>query len=130
MNTARRNLTPPALLLGAAGEFVAQGVLEGLLRAGEATRHGALLVLKDGRRFLLEDALRVLGRRTSETDPYGLIGRVLTLRDMLRRGAIVAADGARVGAAIYDIQLGATLTPLGEALGVGPDESGPMPKLP
>jgi len=134
MNTARRHLTPTnQLAFGAGGEtFVAAAVLDGIVRAGEAVRRGPLLTLKDGRRFLLEDALRVLGRRTSETDPYGLIGRVLPLRDLLKRGALLAADGVRMGVAVYDAEQGAILVPLTDAVagppgGAPADESGQVP---
>jgi hypothetical protein len=67
---------------------------------------GALLTTPDGRRFLLRDALRILGRRNGDTDPYGLTGRVEAIRDFIRRGATISADALRLGPAVYDIEYG------------------------
>ncbi len=74
--------------------------------AGAVARAGGLLVTSDGRRFLLRDAVRVLGRRNGDTDPYGFTGRVEAIRDLIRRGANVSADALRLGPAVYDIEYG------------------------
>lgn len=102
--------------------FVSDAQLEAWTRAGDAVRVGASLASADGRRWVLTDALRVLGRRNGETDPYGLTGRVLGLRQVLLQGGALFADALRLGAAIYDVEYGAHAV---EALGA--DESGVNP---
>ncbi len=67
-------------------------------------------------------AARVLGRRNGETDPYGLTGRVLALRQVLRQGGALFSDALRFGAAIYDVEYGAHA-----AETCGADESGVNP---
>jgi hypothetical protein len=86
--------------------FISEPVIDGWVRAGAATRTNSVLTVRDGRRFLLRDAVRVIGRRNSDTDPYGLTGRVETIRDFIRRGAYVSADALRLGPAVYDIEYG------------------------
>jgi hypothetical protein len=100
----------PAVRIGE-DAFVSEAVLEGWLRSGEARRTGALLVTRDGRRFVLRDALRVVGRRNGDTDPYGLTGNAEPLRDLIRQGAIVSSDGIRLGAAVYDVEFGVLAVP-------------------
>ncbi|MFO0555089.1 MAG: hypothetical protein U0271_42320 [Polyangiaceae bacterium] len=95
--------------------FVPDTTLADWLRLGSATRAGSILTLSDGREFALTDALRVLGRRNGDSDPYGLTGRVLTLRSVLRRGGLISPDGIRLGAAIYDVAYGVLAEPLGAA---------------
>jgi len=92
--------------------FVPDSTLEEWVRVGSAERTGAVLTLTDGRRFALVDAVRMLGRRNGDSDPYGFTGRILTLRALLRRGALLSPDGARLGAAIYDVQFGSIAEPL------------------
>jgi hypothetical protein len=105
--------------------FVAEPTLDEWIRAGEAVRAGALLNVRDGRRFLLRDAVRVLGRRNGDTDPYGLTGRVESLRDFLRQGALLTNEGIRLGPAVYDIEYGVVAKPFVAS----PDESGALPKI-
>lgn len=92
--------------------FVSDATLEDWGRTGVGTRIGAMLTLSDGRRFALTDGLRILGRRNGDSDPYGLTGRVLTLRSILRRGGLLSPDGVRLGAAIYDVAFGVLAEPL------------------
>jgi hypothetical protein len=86
--------------------FVAEAMLDGWVRTGAATRIGSLLTLSDGRRYALRDALRVIGRRNGDTDPYGLTGRTEPIREFLRRGATVSTDALRLGPAVYDVEYG------------------------
>jgi hypothetical protein len=102
--------------------FVSDALLDAWLRSGDAVRAGAAMTLGDGRRYVLVDALRVLGRRNGETDPYGLTGSVLLLRHVLRQGGALFVDALRLGPAIYDVDYGVVATPLG-----GADESGALP---
>ena len=104
--------------------FVSDATLDGWLRAGHAVRAGAILSVRDGRRWLVQDALRVLGRRNGETDPYGLTGKVDSIRQLVRQGALVGGDGIRLGPAIYDVEYGVIAFPFGS-----PDESGANPKI-
>jgi hypothetical protein len=86
--------------------FLSEGTVDGWVRGGLATRNGALLITADGRRFLLRDAIRVLGRRNGDTDPYGFTGRVEPIRDFIRKGACITLDTLRLGPAVYDIEYG------------------------
>jgi len=91
--------------------FVAEITLDGWVRGGAATRVGATLSLCDGRRYVLRDAVRVIGRRNGDTDPYGFTGRVEALRDVVRRGATLSADALRLGPAVYDVEYGFIAAP-------------------
>lgn len=91
--------------------FISDAQLDAWGRSGDALRVDASLRLSDGRRFVLSEALRVLGRRNGETDPYGLVGRVLLLRPVLRQGGALFADALRIGAAIYDVEYGVQASP-------------------
>lgn len=86
--------------------FVGDSVLDEWKRSGTAAVSGTIMTLSDGRRFTLTDGLRILGRRNGDSDPYGLTGRILTLRSILRRGGLLSPDGVRLGAAIYDVGFG------------------------
>jgi hypothetical protein len=86
--------------------FISEPVIDGWVRAGAATRTNSVLTVRDGRRFLLRDAIRVLGRRNGDTDPYGFTGKVEPIREFIRRGASVSADGLRLGPAVYDVEYG------------------------
>ncbi len=100
----------PGSLLG--DGFVSDSTLEEWVRTGAGRRDGAFLTLSDGRRFALTDALRILGRRNGDSDPYGFTGRILALRSLIRRGALLSADGVRLGPVIYDIEFGSIAEPL------------------
>jgi hypothetical protein len=91
--------------------FVSDATLDGWTRGGAAVRAGSQLTTHDGRRFSLRDAVRVLGRRNGDTDPYGLTGKVEAIRDFIRRGANISADALRLGPAVYDIEYGVIATP-------------------
>jgi hypothetical protein len=104
--------------------FVADAVVDSWVRSGDAVRAGGLLSLRDGRRYLVRDAVRVLGRRNGETDPYGFTGRVESIRELLRQGAVAFADGIRLGPAVYDVEYGVVAIPF-----ASPDESGANPAI-
>ncbi len=115
----------PGSLLG--DGFVADALLEDWVRTGAARKEGAVLVLSDGRRFALTDGLRILGRRNGDSDPYGFTGRILALRSLLKRGALISADGVRLGPVIYDVELGSITEPLTSAAAM--TEPPPSPRL-
>jgi hypothetical protein len=96
---------PPSLRIGDDG-FLSEATVDGWVRSGAASRAGSLLTSADGRRFVLRDALRVIGRRNGDTDPYGLTGRVEAIRDFVRRGASVSPDALKLGPAVYDVEYG------------------------
>jgi hypothetical protein len=89
-----------------ADAFVTERAVERWVRAGAATRRGALLTTTDGRRYVLAEGLRIIGRRSGENDPFGLTGRVDTLRGFLRRGAVLSASALRLARAVYDVEHG------------------------
>jgi hypothetical protein len=109
---------PASVRFGAGGSFLADMVVESWVRSGEATRAGALLILRDGRCLALQDAMRVLGRRNGDTDPYGFTGRVEPIREFVRKGAVISGAAMRLGPAVYDIEFGVI------ALVVSASESG------
>lgn len=106
----RESATLPAVRIAPDG-FVPDAIVDGWTRSGAATRAGALLTLSDGRRYVLRDAVRVIGRRNGDTDPYGFTGRVEALRELLRRGVTLAADAIRLGPAAYDVEYGVIAAP-------------------
>jgi hypothetical protein len=90
------------------GCFIAEATLAAWLRAGELRREGAILTTQDGRRFVLQEAVRVLGRNNGASDPYGFTGQVDSIRELVRKGATIAGDTLRLGPATYDVEYGAT----------------------
>jgi hypothetical protein len=100
--------------------FLSETVLDVWVRVGVVVRAGGSITTPDGGRYLLRDAIRILGRRDGDADPYGLTGRVECLRDLLRQGATISSDAVRFGPGVYDAELGflAVLLP-------SPDQSGP-----
>jgi hypothetical protein len=57
-------------------------------------------------RFILRDAVRVLGPVGMGPDVFGMTGRELPLSELLTMGATVNAHTVRIGAVQYDVQLG------------------------
>lgn len=107
--------------------FLPDATVEEWVRTGGATRDGAMLVLRDGRKFVLIDGLRILGRRNGDSDPYGFTGRILTLRALLKRGALLSPDGIRLGAAIYDVQFGSIAESVDDVARASARPSSPLP---
>lgn len=105
--SSRAPSTPGMAFLPTDG-FISDAVLQTWTRTGLATRAGSAVALRAGVDLVLTDALRVLGRRDGESDPYGLTGRVLTLRSLMDRGATLHTNGVRLGSSTYDIELGYT----------------------
>jgi hypothetical protein len=104
--------------------FVAEVVLDAWVRAGLVVRAGRSIVTREGQRWLLTDACRVLGPQNGDRDPYGLSGRVDALRELVRQGAVVFRESVRFGAVTYDIEFGYVAIPFASA-----DESGCTPAV-
>lgn len=96
----------PGLSLLPPDGFISDAILGTWLRTGVATRDGNAVAMRSGADLVLTDALRVLGRRDGESDPYGLTGRVLSLRSLIDRGATLHTNGIRIGQVAYDVELG------------------------
>ncbi len=116
---------PPLPQLGL-DEFVSNERLRAALERGDATRHGAILRARNGNMFVLTEAVRVLGRVSQETDPYGFIGVVDTIGGMLARGFVMSAERIALGRAVYDAEYGYIIEPVGNG---SADASGVNPKL-
>lgn len=71
-----------------------------------------LTVTATGERFVMRDAVRVLGPAGQGTDMYGLTGRVLAVAEVIALGATLSMDALRLGGARYDIQPGYLVQPL------------------
>lgn len=104
--------------------FASDAQLASWLRNGAAVRAGAVLTTREGRRFMLQDALRILGLQSGEMDPFGLTGRVDTIRQLLRQGALLSAERMRIGQHSYDVEYGVLALPFASA-----DESGANPRV-
>jgi hypothetical protein len=104
--------------------FVSETTLEAWLRAGAVVRGSGSIIARDGGRYLLREAVRILGRRNGDVDPYGLTGRVSPLRELIREGAVISSDSVRIGPGVYDAEFGFMALRLGSA-----DESGVNPAV-
>jgi hypothetical protein len=104
--------------------FISESKIQRWVRSGAATRAGTLLATSDGRRYLLRDAVRIIGRRNGDSDPYGLTGRVEALRDFVRQGATVSEGSLRIAHVVYDIEHGAMATPYEQATQVRMEQPG------
>lgn len=101
-------------------EFLSRDALDALAANGEIHLAGALARTRDGERYVLRDALRVLGKVSPETDPYGFIGHTDTLASFLRRGFVMSAERIALGRSVYDVEYGY----LAQRVGGDADRSG------
>ena len=116
---------PPLPQIGL-DEFISDEHLAEILARGEATRSGAILRTTTGAVFVLHEAIRVLGRVSQETDPYGFIGVVDTIGGMLKRGFVMSAERIALGRTVYDAEFGYIVQAIGNG---SADASGVNPKL-
>ena len=116
---------PPLPRLGL-DEFISVEQLAVLEEQGAAVRRGAIVNAPSGAMFVLHEAVRVLGRVSQETDPYGFIGVVDTVGGMLKRGFVMSAERIALGRAVYDVEYGYIVERVGSA---SPDASGVNPKV-
>lgn len=116
---------PPMPQLGL-DEFISDEQLELLIERGEAVRLGSVVRDRNGATFVLHEAVRVLGRVSQETDPYGFIGVIDTIGGMLKRGFVMSSERIALGRAVYDAEYGFIVDPIGNG---SADASGVNPKI-
>jgi hypothetical protein len=104
--------------------FVPELMLREWERSEGVVLSPGLMTCPDGKKYVLVEALRILGPQSAETDPYGLTGRVSTLRELLRQGGVLRDDAMRLGATVYDVEFGFVARRMGTA-----DESGAYQKI-
>ena len=92
--------------------FLPDDLLASLLDGGQATRSGALLHTRDGRTYVLEDGVRVIGCHGRDNDPYGFTGMVESVGTLVRRGFVVTAERIALNRIAYDVELGGIAQPL------------------
>lgn len=86
--------------------FVSAASIEERTRERSVAIDGAIMKLTDGTRYVLRDAVRVLGPSKGDADVLGLIGRTAPIAEFLAFGASVSSSHLRIGATEYDVELG------------------------
>ncbi len=104
--------------------FIPDELLGSLLEAGLASAAGCMLYTTDGRKYVLQQAARILGTTTGNTDPFGFTGLVESLGDLLKRGFVMSAERMALGRQIYDVEYGVLAHPIQQ-----PDDSGVNPRM-
>jgi hypothetical protein len=80
--------------------------VEARVRDRRALVDGAILtVVSTGARFVLRDAMRILGAERG-VDVFGMTGRIIAMSELLAMGAILSATALRIGTVKYDVQPG------------------------
>jgi hypothetical protein len=108
----------------AADEFISKADLRAWIDAGACTQSSWLLVTPDGQRYHLREAVRVLGRASGDTDPFGFVGMIDTVHGLIERGFAVSAEHVALGRRVYHVEHGWLAEPLASA-----DRSGINPSL-
>jgi hypothetical protein len=100
--------------------FLPDDLLTSLLESGHATRSDGVLHTSDGRTYVLEDGVRVIGCHDRANDPYGFTGMVESIGALVRRGFVVSSERIALNRIAYDVELGVIAHPLvlGEDTGV------------
>ncbi len=86
--------------------FVSEQRLADLLFRREARRIGPGLIACSGRGFALCEAVRVLACTDRGRDPYGLVGTVERLEELLSAGASLRGTEMSLGRVCYRIERG------------------------
>lgn len=93
--------------------FLAHSELEAWTRGRRAQiDDGVLVVAASDKRYVMRDAVRILGPHGNSNDLFGMTGRIVAIGELLSIGAAVSASTMRLGTAEYDLQFGYILTPL------------------
>ncbi len=116
---------PPLPQLGL-DEFVSDSELAKLIARGAVARAGSVLRSQNGAMYVIVEAVRVLGRAGQQTDPYGFVGVVDSLANMLKRGFVMSAERIALGRTVYDAEFGYLVQPVGNG---SADRSGVNPKI-
>ncbi len=118
------SLRPPQRPPVALDDFMASSDLDRLLDEGGTVRAGCILTTADGRAYALQEAVRVLGNISPESDPYGFTGLVETVGTLIKRGFVMSAERIALGRSVYDVEYGWLAQPVMTA-----DESGVNPTV-
>ncbi len=87
--------------------FLDQAALDQRVRDRSVVLDGSiLLVAGAAQRYVVRDAVRVLGPVGSGVDVFGLTGRIMPVSEVLVMGATLNAHTMRIGSVQYDAQLG------------------------
>ena len=111
--------------------FIPNELLRSLIDEGHVTCSAAMIHGSDGRRYVVQEAVRVLGRSNSESgsDPFGCTGMIATLAELLDRGFVLSTEHIRLGRSTYDIEHGVICHPLALLPAATADESGVNPAV-
>lgn len=104
--------------------FLPEYLLQRYLELGFVQRIGPRQIATPQQRYILQDAVRVLGPRSQESDPFGLTGHVSPTRALLERGFELSRRQLSWGRYRYDMEFGFLVHPIADA-----DSSGPRPRL-
>jgi hypothetical protein len=87
--------------------FISDQRLADLLFQRRVMRVGRGLVEAEGRRYVLENAVRVVGRQDRQmSDPYGLAGTVEPFDELVRAGAQFTGRHMHLGSVVYRVERG------------------------
>jgi len=83
-----------------------------------------VLHCRGGGRYVLQDAVRILGRSDppdpeTSSDPFGFTGMVEPLATLVRRGFVISTQRVALGRRVYDVEHGVICHPMASA-----DDSG------
>ena len=82
-----------------------------LERTGAVAVEGALL-RRDDHAWAIQDAVRVLGVVSHDTDPFGLIGSIVPLRRLIESGFALSAGQMALGRIRYALEHGVVCQPI------------------
>jgi hypothetical protein len=99
--------------MGKTRMFFPQATIDRWVATGEAALSGSELRLRrDGTRYKLVDAVRVLGEVTGAPDRFDVSGKVKTVGYMTELGAEVLGDSMVLGDNAFETVIGSLGTPL------------------
>jgi hypothetical protein len=94
--------------------FIPQATLDERIVDGTVElQNGVLTVVSEGRRYELEEAVRVLREVSGAGDAGQFVGRVKTLAALEHEGAEIVETSMLVGDAAYDVEPGWVGLPVG-----------------
>lgn len=99
-------------------ECLDQWGVEGKIELTEAS----LVLLAEGRRYAITEAVHVLVEVTGASDPYGIVGKVKPKAELEGLGAEILEDSMILGDSAYDVVPGWAGEPDSDAGSVSDDE--------